>query len=136
MAEQRDLSGIVEFGRGLGAGRRWTASRWRSCSRFPVSRLCPAPSTCACPGRLNEDPAGATCLLWRSRLIGGREPAETGYFLVPVTVAGRYRGLAFQAVEPGSAVSARPGRAVLEAHLHVELGLDDGDLIAVWLNNS
>ncbi len=26
---------------------------------------------------------------------------QSGYFLAPVTVAGRYRGLAFQALEPG-----------------------------------
>ena len=57
--------------------------------------------------------------------------------LAPVTVAGRYRGLAFQAVEPGEHVYP-PDQIELfcEAHLRAELGLDDGDLVAVWLNDS
>ena len=54
-----------------------------------------------------------------------------GYFLAPVTVAGRYGALAFQAVEPGERAYP-PDQIEL---LCAELGLDDGDLIAVWLND-
>jgi CTP-dependent riboflavin kinase len=61
---------------------------------------------------------------------------QTGYFLAAVTVAGRHRGLAFQAVEPGER-GYPPDQIELfcEAHMRAELGLDDGDLIAVWLND-
>ncbi len=102
-------------------------------SGFPVVA---APSTCACPGRLNEARGGATCLPWRSRRIWEARTGQVGYFLAPVTVAGRYRGLAFQAVEPGER-GYPPDQIELfcEAHLRAELGLDDGDLIAVWLND-
>ncbi len=51
-------------------------------------------------------------------------------------VVQRGRGLAFQAVEPGER-GYPPDQIELfcEAHLRAELGLDDGDLIAVWLND-
>jgi CTP-dependent riboflavin kinase len=60
---------------------------------------------------------------------------QAGYFLASVTIAGRYRGLAFQAVERGER-GYPPDQIELfcEAHLRAELGLDDGDPIAVWLN--
>jgi CTP-dependent riboflavin kinase len=60
---------------------------------------------------------------------------QAGYFLASVTIAGRYRGLAFQAVEPGRR-GYPPDQIELfcGAHLRAELGLDDGDPIAVWLN--
>jgi CTP-dependent riboflavin kinase len=59
---------------------------------------------------------------------------QTGYFLAPVTVAGCYRALAFQAVEPGER-GYPPDQIELfcEAHLRAELGLQDGDHIEVWL---
>jgi CTP-dependent riboflavin kinase len=61
---------------------------------------------------------------------------QAGYFLVPVTVAGRYRGRAFQAVEPGGrGYPVDQIELFCEAHLRAELGLDDGDLIPVWLND-
>ena len=61
---------------------------------------------------------------------------QAGYFLAPVTVAERFRGLAFQAVEPG--VYGYPSDQIelfCEVHLRKELGLGDGDAIAVWLSN-
>jgi len=53
-----------------------------------------------------------------------------------VTVAERYRGLAFQAVERGEP-GYPPDQIELfcEAHLRGELGLGDGDPIAVWLSD-
>jgi CTP-dependent riboflavin kinase len=55
---------------------------------------------------------------------------QTGYHLLPILVAGRHRGVAFQADEPGG-----PGypvdqvELICEAHLRRELGLADGDTI-------
>ena len=57
-----------------------------------------------------------------------------GVFLGPVTVAERYRGLAFQAVEAGE--HGYPSDLIevfCGVHLRVELALDDGDLIQVRL---
>ncbi len=56
---------------------------------------------------------------------------QTGYHYLPVLVAGRYRGVAFQADEPDE-----PGyppdqvELICEAHLRRELGLSDGDEIS------
>jgi hypothetical protein len=64
------------------------------------------------------------------------QTGQSGYFLAPVTVAGRYRGLAFQAFEPG-ARGYPPDQIELfcEAHLRTELGLGDGDPIEVCLRS-
>ena len=53
---------------------------------------------------------------------------QAGYFLARVTVAEQYRGLAFQAVEPGE-LGYPPDQIELfcEAHLRRALGLGDGD---------
>jgi CTP-dependent riboflavin kinase len=62
---------------------------------------------------------------------------QSGYFLAPVTVAGRYRGLAFQAVEPGG--RGYPSDQIelfCEAHLRTELGLGDGDPIEIRLSGT
>jgi CTP-dependent riboflavin kinase len=59
---------------------------------------------------------------------------QAGYFLAPVLVAARYRGLAFQAVEPeGRGYPPDQIELFCEAHLRRELGLGDGDRIAVLL---
>src|SRR5262249_20308730 len=71
----------------------------------------------------------------RARLDDSHRPERL--LLVPVTVARRYRGLAFQAVEPGE-----PGyppdliELYCEAHLRTELGLSDGDQVSVWLTDA
>jgi len=61
---------------------------------------------------------------------------QAAYFLASVTVAGRYRGLDFQAVEPGEC-GYPPDQIELfcEKHLRTELGRDDGDLLAVRQND-
>ena len=57
---------------------------------------------------------------------------QSGYFIAPVTIAGRYRGLAFQAVEPeGMGYPADQIELFSEAHLRSELGLDDGAAIEI-----
>jgi CTP-dependent riboflavin kinase len=62
---------------------------------------------------------------------------QAGYFLAPVLIAGRYRGLAFQADERTS-----PGyptdqiELFSEVHLRGALGLRDGDPVAVSMHSS
>jgi CTP-dependent riboflavin kinase len=136
MPEQRDLSGIVQAGRGLGAGLMAdpvVIEKLQALSGFPVVagtlnvRL-PAPLERGPSWRYM--PAVEIAPNWEART------GQAGYFLAPVTVAGRYRGLAFQAVEPGER-RYPPDQIELfcEAHLRAELDLVDGDLIAVWLND-
>jgi CTP-dependent riboflavin kinase len=52
---------------------------------------------------------------------------QDGYFFVPILVEGRYRGVAFQADEPG--YPADQVELVCETHLRRALGLADGDAI-------
>lgn len=61
---------------------------------------------------------------------------QAGYFLAPVLVADRYRGLAFQAVEPRG-LGYPPDQIELfcEVHLRRKLDLVDGDRIAVLLKD-
>jgi CTP-dependent riboflavin kinase len=136
MPEQRDLSGIVQPGRGLGAGlmaSRVVMEKLQELSGFPVV---PGTLNVRLPGPLKRGPswrympAGEITADWEERT------GQAGYFLASVTIAGRYRGLAFQAVEPGGR-GYPPDQIELfcEAHLRAELGLDDGDLIAVWLSD-
>ena len=59
------------------------------------------------------------------------QSGQAGYFMVAVTIAQRYRGLAFQADEYGDAeYPADQIELVSEVHLRTELGLSDGDGIA------
>jgi CTP-dependent riboflavin kinase len=136
MPERRDLSGIVQPGRGLGAGlmaNRVVMEKLQELSGFPVV---PGTLNVRLPGPLERGPswrylpAAQIAPDWEART------GQAGYFLAPVTVAGRYRGLAFQAVEPRER-GYPPDQIELfcEAHLRAGLVLDDGDLIAVWLND-
>src|SRR5215216_4752148 len=136
MPEQRDLSGVVQPGRGLGAGLmadRVVMETLQELFGFPVV---PGTLNVRLPGPLERGPS------WRYMPAAEIAPdweertGQAGYFLTSVTVAGRYRGLAFQAVEPGER-GYPPDHIELfcEAHLRAELALDDGDLIAVWLND-
>jgi CTP-dependent riboflavin kinase len=56
---------------------------------------------------------------------------QAGYFLAPVMIAERYRGLAFQAGEPGDGYPADLVELFSEVHLRGALGLSDGDRVAV-----
>jgi protein-S-isoprenylcysteine O-methyltransferase Ste14 len=55
--------------------------------------------------------------------------AQAGYHVVPVVVAGRYRGIAFQADEPGYPEDLL--EIMCEVHLRSVMGLRDGDPISV-----
>jgi CTP-dependent riboflavin kinase len=136
MPEERDLSGIVQAGRGLGAGLmadRVVMEKLQELCGFPVV---PGTLNVRLPGPLARGPG------WRYMPAVEISPdweartGQAGYFLAPVTVAGRYRGLAFQAVEPGER-GYPPDQIELfcEAHLRAELSLNDGDVVAIWLND-
>ncbi len=76
-------------------------------------------------------PAAEIASDWQERT------GQSGYFLASVVVAGRYRGLAFQAVESDGAVYP-PDQIELfsETHLRSTLGLVDGDPISVLLRGA
>jgi CTP-dependent riboflavin kinase len=134
MRSQDDLSGIVEPGRGLGAGLmadEAVMQRLEELAGFPVVR---GTLNVRLPQRLERGPC------WRYVAAAEITPdweartGQAGYFLAPVLVAARYRGLAFQAVEPeGRGYPPDQIELFCEAHLRRELGLGDGDRIAVLL---
>jgi CTP-dependent riboflavin kinase len=136
MPEQRDLSGIIQPGQGLGAGlmaHRAVMARLEELTGFSVV---PGTLNVRLPRPLERGPswryvaADEITSDWEART------GQSGYFLAPVAVAGRYRGLAFQAVEPGQR-GYPPDQIELfcEVHLRTELGLGDGDGIAIWLGD-
>jgi len=55
------------------------------------------------------------------------QEGRTGFFVTPVIVAGRYRGMAMQADEPGYPEDYV--ELICETHLRQTLGLMDGDQI-------
>lgn len=57
----------------------------------------------------------------------GEATGQAGYFLVPIRVEGRYRGVAFQADESGYPVDQV--ELICETHLRQTLGLADGDTV-------
>ena len=135
--EQVELNGIVHPGRGLGAGLMAQAAvmaRLRELAGFPVV---PGTLNLRLPRPLERGTS------WRYLAAAEISPdweartGQAGCFLAPVVIAGRYRGLAFQADEPG-----QPGypsdqiELLSEVHLRDALGLDDGDPIAVSLLGS
>ena len=134
MLEQRDLSGVVQPGKGLGAGLmadRTVMDKLEELAGFPVV-----------PGTLNVrlqhplERGGSWRYLAAEEIAADwlARTGQSGYFLAPVTVAERYRGLAFQAVEPGER-GYPPDQIELfcEAHMRTELSLRDGDRVAVRL---
>ena len=99
MASHRDLSGIVQPGRGLGAALRGDreVERLRELAGFPIV---PGTLNVRLPEPLERSPS------WRYLPAAQISPdweaqsGQAGYFLIPIMVAERYRGLAFQADEP------------------------------------
>ena len=88
------------------------------------------------PGTLNVrldapfDRSLATPYVAASDIDPGWETAtgQSGYHLAPVLVAGRYRGIAFQADEPGYPEDLV--EIMCEVHLRSALGLKDNDPIS------
>jgi CTP-dependent riboflavin kinase len=136
MPEQNDLSGIVQPGQGLGAGLMADPAVMERLDGFTGFAVAPGTLNVRMPRPLERGSS------WRYLAAAEIAPdwekrtGQSGYFLAPVTVAGRYRGLAFQAVEPGER-GYPPDQVELfcEVHLRGELDLGDGDPIAVWLSD-
>jgi CTP-dependent riboflavin kinase len=137
MPEQRDLSGIVQPGRGLGAGLMADPGVMETLQELSTFPVVPGTLNVRLPGPLERGPSWRYVPATEITPDWEERTGQAGYFLASVTVAGRYRGLAFQAVEPGER-GYPPDQIELfcEANLRAELGLDDGDLIAVWLNDN
>jgi CTP-dependent riboflavin kinase len=67
-------------------------------------------------------PASAIAPDWQAR------SGQAGYYVASVLIAGRYRGIAFQADEPD--YPADQVELVCEVRLRAALGLADGDSIS------
>jgi CTP-dependent riboflavin kinase len=136
MRSESDLSGIVEPGRGLGAGLMADRAVMEKLQNLAGFSIVPGTLNVRLPQPLARGSA------WRYLAAAEIAPdwqartGQAGYFLARVTIAEGYRGLAFQAVEPNE-----PGyppdliELFCEAHLRRALGLGDGDRIAVRLSD-
>lgn len=135
MRSQHDLSGIVKPGRGLGAVLMSDEAVMERLEELAGFTVVPGTLNVRLPQPLERGPrwryvaAAEITPDWEART------GQAGYFLAPVLVADRYRGLAFQAVERGGP-GYPPDQIELfcEAHLRRELGLGDGDRISVLVS--
>lgn len=132
MVSQRDLSGVVRAGRGLGAPLMADPIVLERLQQLAGIRLVPGTLNVQLPRALERDESwryvAATHVApdWEART------GQSGYFIASVTIAGRYRGLAFQAVEPeGPGYPADQIELFSDVHLRSELGLHDGDAIEI-----
>jgi CTP-dependent riboflavin kinase len=128
------LSGTVQPGRGLGAGLMSAPAvieRLQEIVGFP---LVPGTLNVRLPRPLERGTG------WRylaaAEIAPGWEArtGQSGYYLADVLIAGRYRGVAFQADEPGGP-GYPPDQVELfsEVHLRGALGLANGDAIPIAL---
>jgi len=135
MPQQSDLSGVVQTGRGLGAGRMSDPTVMQKLEDLAGLTVVPGTLNVRLPGPLGRGqswrylPAVEIAPDWEERT------GQSGYFLARVLIADRYRGLAFQAVEPGGH-GYPPDQIELfcEVQLRLALGLHDGDVIDVRLS--
>ena len=131
MAAPRDLSGIVQPGRGLGAGLMADAAVMERLRELAGFSIVPGTLNVRLPRPLERDAnwhyvaASEIGPDWEERT------GQSGYFLAPVMIS-EHRGLAFQAVER-EAPGYPPDQIELfsEVHLREALGLSDGDAIVV-----
>jgi GNAT superfamily N-acetyltransferase len=133
LAPERDLSGIVQPGRGLGAGLMADEAVMGGLQELAGFPIVPGTLNVRLPRPLERSSnwryVAATEITPDWEALTG----QAGYFLAPVLIAGQYRGLAFQADEPGY-----PSDLIelfSEAHLRSALGLSDGDPIGVSLRD-
>jgi CTP-dependent riboflavin kinase len=131
------LSGTVRAGRGLAATRMAEPAlvqRLQELAGFSIVpgtlnlRLTEAPAR---GPRWQYLPAEQIDAKWQDRT------GQAGYFLAQVIVAGQYRGLAFQADEPGPP-GYPPDQIELfcEVNLRAALGLSDGDFLVVTVREA
>jgi len=126
MPDRCHFSGIVQPGRGLGTVRMVGSDlvRLRWLLGFPAV---PGTLNVLLPRALERDgswqylQASAINTDWETRT------GQAGYFFIPVLIGERYRGVAFQADEPG--YPATQVELISEINLREALGLDDADPI-------
>jgi CTP-dependent riboflavin kinase len=130
--DRTELNGVVQPGRGLGAGLTADPAVMRRLQELAGFPLVPGTLNVRLPRPLVRDSS------WRYLAASEIAPdweartGQTGYYLAPVIIAGSYRGLAFQAVEPdGPGYPPDQVELFSEAHLRTALGLSDGDPIDV-----
>jgi len=127
----KDLSGVVQAGRGLGAGLMGDQTVMEGLRELAGFSLVPGTLNVRLPEPLDRDgwryvAADEVAPDWEART------GQSGYFLAPVTIAGRFRGLAFQAVEPvGLGYPPDQIELFAEVHLRSALGLSDGDRLEI-----
>jgi CTP-dependent riboflavin kinase len=127
-----DLSGNVRPGRGLGSALLADPSVAASCAELTGLSIVPGTLNVRLPEAVERDgrwryvPAEAMAPDWRERA------GQTGYHMVDVVVAGRYRAVAFQADEPeGPGYPPEQIELMSDTHLRSALGLADGDPIQI-----
>jgi len=127
-----DLSGIVQPGRGLGSALladplvAANAAEITGLSIVPGTLNVRLPQAVHWDGRWRYVPAEAMASDWHER------SGQTGYHMVDVLVAGRYRAVAFQADEPaGHGYPPDQIELMSDTHLRSALGLADGDPIEI-----
>ena len=129
-----DLSGIVQPGRGLGTALTADAGIIQRLQELAGCPIVPGTLNVRLPRQLER---GASWWYMAAAEITPdweERTGQAGYFLAPVVIADRYRGLAFQANEPvGLGYPPDQLELFCEVHLRQTLGLDDGDPITVTL---
>jgi CTP-dependent riboflavin kinase len=127
-----DLTGVVETGRGLGAGLMADEAVMAQLEELAGFAIVPGTLNLRLPRPLERDSS------WRYVRAAEISPdweartGQAGYVLMPVTIARRYRGLAFQADErSGPGYPSDLIELFSEVHLRSELELNDGDALAV-----
>ncbi len=131
------ITGVVVAGRGLGVSRMDRSAALERLSTVAGCPLVPGTLNVRLPGALVR---GAGWRYLAADDIGSdwqRHTGQAGYFLVRVRIADRYRGVAFQADEPG--YPRDQIELVAEVRLRDVLGLHDGDAISAsvleWREN-
>jgi CTP-dependent riboflavin kinase len=131
---ERNLCGIVQSGRRLGAtlmADTEIMQRLQALTGFPIV---PGTLNVRLPRPLERGPGWRYVAATEITHDWEERTGQAGYYLATVVIAGRYRGLAFQADEPAG-LGYPPDQLELfcEVHLRRTLGLDDGDRIDVAL---
>ena len=130
----RPLKGTVQPGRGLGAGLMADAAVMERLQEFAGVPLGPGTLNVRLPEPLERGAGWRYVAAAEVRSDWEARTGQSGYYLADVLIAGRYRGLAFQAEQPeGPGYPADQIELFSEVHLRGALGLADGAPLAISL---